>query len=333
MEASRWIGRPAGDAALSVSWVPLAFAGHLVEGSPRALDLLVAGVMFLSFAHQPLTLPFVYGSPWRLAAHRRLFLLTPVVVVLVVSVFSTLDPLLVAVVGGLWNAEHTLMQRYGIMRIYGRRVGDSQARIEKAMVFVWFAVPLGFVVARHDVAHVVNQFGVVSVAGSAAKILSGVSTEATIALPLIVVVALYLAARWCVGEARTGGANPGKWLYVASTAALFAIALVDPIAGLVSFVGSHSIEYLVIVNRSIATEARHPGRLGDVARLRGGRTFFFAAYLVLVSALFVVLYYLVPATLLLVVVLSIGALHFFYDSFIWKLRKPEVAASLVGSPS
>lgn len=311
--------------------MPLALAGYLAEGSPRVLDLLVAGVMFLSFAHQPLTLPFVYGSPWRLASHRRLFLLSPLVVVVVVSVFSTVSPVLVAVVGGLWNAEHTLMQRYGIMRIYGRRVGDSQARIEKVMVFVWFAVPLGFVIARHDVAHVVSQFGVVTVAGSAAKILAGMSTEATIAFPLIVVAAAYLAVRWLMGEARSGGANPGKWLYVASTAALFAVALVDPTAGLVGFVGSHSIEYLVIVNRSIAGEARHPGRLGDLARLPSGRTRFFSVYLVAVSVLFIILYYLVPATLLLVVVLSIGALHFFYDSFIWKLRKPEVAASLVGS--
>ncbi len=331
MTAGRWIGRPAGDAALSLSWLPLAFAGHLAEGTPRVLDVLVAAVMFLSFAHQPLTLPFVYASPWRLASHRRLFLISPVVVVLVVSIFTTLSPLLVVVVGGLWNAEHTLMQRYGIMRIYGRRAGDNQARTEKLMVFMWFAIPLGFVVARHDVASIVTQFGAQTVSGDAARLLSRMSTEATIALPLIVVASVYLAARWVAGEARSSAANPGKWLYVASTGALFAVALVDPVAGLVGFVGSHSIEYLVIVNRSIAGEARHEGPLGDVARRPGGRVRFFAAYAVLVSALFFVLYYLVPSRVLLVVVLSIGALHFFYDSFIWKLRKPEVAASLVGA--
>ncbi|MGC8512670.1 MAG: hypothetical protein ACP5P1_06490 [Acidimicrobiales bacterium] len=332
MEANKWIGRPAGDIALSLSWVPLALAGHFSEGNHRVLGLLVACVMFLSFAHQPLTLPFVYASPWRLSSHRRLFVLSPAVAIVVVSVFATVSPVVVAVVGGMWNAEHTLMQRYGIMRIYGRRLGDSQAKTEKAMVMVWFAVPLLLLIARNDVTSTVNNFGVVTVAGSAVKILAGMSTEATVALPFVALAACYLAARWLVGEVRSGRHNPGKWLYVASTATLFAVALVDPIAGLVGFVGSHSIEYLVIVNRSIAGEARHPGRLGNVARIPGGRTWFFVAYFTLIGISFALLYYVAPSSLLLVVVLSVGALHFFYDSFIWKLRKPEVSASLAGVP-
>lgn len=334
MESSRWIGRPAADVALILAWVPLALAGHFSEGNPRALSLLVACVMFLSFAHQPLTLPFVYASPWRLGSHRRLFLLSPAVVIVAVSVFATAIPVAVAVVGGLWNAEHTLMQRYGIMRIYGRKQGDNQAKTEKLMVFTWFAVPLLYVVARNDIIKTVNNFGVITVTGTAVKILAGMSAEATIALPLVALAACYLAVRWLAGEFRSGRRNPGKWLYVASTAALFAVAMVDPIAGLVGFVGSHSIEYLVIVNRSVAGEARHPGLLGDLARLPHGRIWFFVVYLAAVSAAFALLYYVVPAVVLLVAVLSVGALHFFYDSFIWKLRKPEVSASLsvVASP-
>jgi len=333
VEASTWIGRPAADVALSLCWVPLALAGHLSEGNPRALSLLVACVMFLSFAHQPLTLPFVYASPWRLSSHRRLFLLSPLFFIVVVSVFATVSPLVIAVVGGLWNAEHTLMQRYGIMRIYGRRLGDDQAKTEKMMVFIWFMLPLLFLVARNDATSTINKFGVVTVAGSAVKVLAGMSMEARIALPLVAVAACYLAIRWLAGEVRFGRHNPGKWLYVASTAGLFAVAMIDPIAGLVGFVGSHSIEYLVIVNRSIAGEARHPGRLGDVARLPGGRTWFFVVYFAVIGITFALLYYVVPAFFFLMVALSVGALHFFYDSFIWKLRKPEVSASLTGAPS
>ena len=33
---------------------------------------------------------------------------------------------LVAVIAGLWNAEHTLMQRYGVQRIYGRKLYDIE---------------------------------------------------------------------------------------------------------------------------------------------------------------------------------------------------------------
>jgi hypothetical protein len=110
------------------------------------------------------------------------------------------------------------------------------------------------------------------------------------------------------------------------------VAVVDPVAGLIGFVGSHSLEYFVIVNRSVASEAQHAGTLGRVARLRHGRVSFFAVYLAAASGLFVVLYWWAPSRVLLVTVLTVGALHFFYDSFIWKLRKPAVAASLDATP-
>ena len=49
---------------------------------------------------------------------------------------------LVAVVAGLWNAEHTLMQRYGITRIYGRKAGEDDGRLEKAMLVSWLVLAL-----------------------------------------------------------------------------------------------------------------------------------------------------------------------------------------------
>jgi len=237
------------------------------------------------------------------------------------------------VVGGLWNAEHTLMQRYGLSRIYGRRAGDEQGRVEKAMIVAWFLIPLLSVAARDQLNRVVDRFGQGSVDAGAARILARLSPEAAVALPLVVGAAIWLMGRWLRQERRHGVFNPGKWMYLASTAGLFAVALVDPVAALVGFVGSHSIEYFVVVNRSIASEASCDGALGRVSRRPHGRAGFFVAYLAAATTLFFVLYDLAPARVLLVTVLTIGALHFFYDSFIWKLRKPAVAASLAGSPT
>jgi hypothetical protein len=61
--------------------------------------------MFISFVHQPLTFPLVYASPWRLAAHRRLFIALPAVVVAVILAASAISVTLVAVVGTLWNID------------------------------------------------------------------------------------------------------------------------------------------------------------------------------------------------------------------------------------
>ncbi len=324
-----WIRDPASDAALALLWVPFALGAHLAEGDAPLLRATVAGVMFLSFTHQPLTLPFVYASPWRLASHRRLFLWSPLVALVVVGVFSQVSMVLVAVVGGLWNAEHTLMQRYGITRMYGRQAGDGLGPLEKAMLLTWLVIPVLLVAARGQLPHVVEQFGTGTVTGSAATILARMSAQARIALPILALAAVYLTVRWLRAQRRLGR-NPGKWLYLASTAGLFALAMVDPVAGVIGFVGSHSVEYFYVVKRSIRSEARYDGLLSRVARARRGALCFFVAYLAAASALFVALYWLAPARIVLVTVLTIGAVHFFYDSFIWKLRKPAVAASLVG---
>jgi hypothetical protein len=288
--------------------------------------------MFLSFARQPLTFPLVYASPWRLATHRRLFLWRPVVALGVVVLFSPVNLLLVAVVGAFWNAEHTLMQRYGIARIYGRKAGDDQGRVEKWMFLSWLVIPLLWLAGRGELPSIVARLNTASIDGTAADVLARLSTEARFALPVIAVVAVYLSGRWLVTKCGLeNGLNPGKCLYVASSAALFAFAVVDPIAGVIGFVGSHSIEYFVLVNRSVASETRQDGTLGKIARLRYARLSFFTVYAAAAAGLFYLLYRLTSPRVLLVTVLTIGALHFFYDAFIWKLRRPDVATSLGAS--
>jgi hypothetical protein len=284
--------------------------------------------MFLSFTHQPITIPFVYASPWRLATHRRLFVWCPAVALFVVVLFSQMSMLLVVLLGAIWNAEHTLMQRYGLTRIYGRRAGDDQGRTERLLLIGWFLIPLMWVTSRDQIDGIASKFGAGTVDGGAARVLAHLSVEAAILLPAVVAASAWLTARWFAAERRSGLRNPGKWIYLGSTAGLFALAVVDPLAGLVGFVGSHAVEYFVVVNRSVTSEATHPGALGRVSRLPHGSTLFLLTYLAAATGLFLLLYRLAPTTVLLVTVLTIGALHFFYDSFIWKLRKPAVAASL-----
>jgi hypothetical protein len=331
--SERWIRGARPDAALALSWVPFAFAAHWVEGNSDALGLMIASVMFISFAHQPLTFPLVYGSPWRLATHRRLFVLFPPIAVVVIAVATHLSMTLVALVGALWNVEHILMQRYGITRIYGRKAGDDQGRWERWMLVTWFLVPLLWTTASGGLHGVLDRLSIGSVDSTAAGLLAKMTTAATVALIGVGAAAIYLTWRWAAQERRIADRrNYGKWLYLASSAGLFALALVDPIAAVVGFVGSHSVEYFVIVNRSIGSETRHSGPLARVARLPHGRAVFFVAYGVSITAIFLVLYRMMPASVLLVSVLTIGAVHFFYDAFIWKLRKPNVATAFSVTP-
>jgi hypothetical protein len=324
----RWIRGAVPDAALAFSWIPFAMGAHLLEGRAGSLRMMFAWVMFISFSHQPLTFPLVYASPWRLASHKRLFMWFPAVALAVIAVSTQLSMTLVVVVGGLWNAEHVLMQRYGLTRFYGRKAKDDQGSIERWMLVTWFLVPLLWTTAGGRLGGVVDRMSSGSVDAGAAHVLARMTAEARVGVVLVGAAALYLTVRWVGRERRVVVRNYPKWLYLGSTAALFALAFIDPVAAIVGFVASHSVEYFALVNRSVASEARQVGPLSRVARRRHGNLLFFAFYGLAVVALFVLLYRVVPASVLLVGVLVIGATHFFYDAFIWKLRNPSVTASL-----
>ena len=65
----------------------------------------------------------------------------------------------VALMAGLWNAEHTLMQRYGVMRIYGRKAGDDHGRLEKPMLIVWLVAAISYMGGYVDLQRLVRKLG------------------------------------------------------------------------------------------------------------------------------------------------------------------------------
>ncbi|HEX7442779.1 MAG TPA: hypothetical protein VF320_02770, partial [Acidimicrobiales bacterium] len=143
----RWVHNPAMDVALALAWVPFAVVVHQAESNGAMLRTLISATFLLSFAHQPLTLALVYGDGEQFRQRRALFTWSPLVFAVAIGVVTRFDPLVLAVVAGLWNAEHTLMQRYGITRIYGRKAGQEDGGLEKAMLFSWLVATAVFVAA------------------------------------------------------------------------------------------------------------------------------------------------------------------------------------------
>ena len=113
-----------------------------------------------------------------------------------------------------------------------------------------------------------------------------------------------------------------KRFYTASAAALFLTILVNPVAGFLGYPGSHAIEYFIIVHRSVGPKyasADADGRapVGYAVR-RLGRAGFFAAYIAVVFGALSLLDRYGSPTSYTVVILTLGAMHVFYDGFIWK---------------
>jgi hypothetical protein len=241
---------------------------------------------------------------------------------------------LVAVVAGLWNAEHTLMQRYGLTRIYGRKAGQDDGGLEKAMLVSWLVLAMVWVAADKGTAARVEglPLGRVNVDG-VDRLLSLQPWAAALLVPVVGVV-LALVVAWVRAErarARNEQLNPAKAVYVGSTALLFALILVDPVSGFVGYVGAHAVEYFVIVHHALGSRFSDGsgGVLGRVVRAPRGRARFLGGYIAASVAVVVVEKVWGNPDVYGFTVLFLGGLHVFYDGFVWKLRRPAVARGLV----
>jgi hypothetical protein len=329
---TRWIHSPAIDVALAFCWVPFAVTAHVLEFRPGLLGVFVAGVFLLSFAHQPLTMGLVYADPIQFAARRRLYLVAPIAFAIAIAVGQAVSLTLVALVAGIWNAEHTLMQRYGLTRIYGRKAGDDHGGLEKPMLVSWLVLAAITVAAFFDLDAMLERIHLGGTNTRSVELLGWVAGGAKWLVLPAAAIAAALTVRWCFAERSLGPAsNPAKHLYLAATAGLIASIVIDPIAGLVAYVGAHAVEYFVIVHRSLR------GRVDDapVAKATAspaGRARVYAAYFAGLAVLLALTYPPLGGHGYTFVILFFGALHILYDGFVWKLRRPTVAASL-GVPS
>ena len=317
------------DAALALCWLPFAVAAVAVQHDGHLTATLLSAVLLLSLSHQPITLALVYGDGERFRAHRAVYVLGPAVALGVVALGLHLSLLLVAIAAGLWNAEHTLMQRYGITRMYGRKAGDVNGPLEKPMLFSWLGVAALAAAANPRTPRYLAQVNVGDVNRRGIQFLAHLRPEATVLLVPALATAAVLTTRWVRAE-RRGPANRAKWVYVGATAALVITVCLDPVAGFAAYVGAHTLEYFVIVHGAAGRRAERGegGVVGRVIRSPLG-----AAGFVTVAAVGAV----IPLTILeragtftvaTAAYLTVGALHIFYDGLIWKQRQPAVARDL-----
>ena len=329
---SPWVHGPFADVLLGWCWLPVALIMHNLESSITKTQALMGVIFLISFAHQPLTLGLVYGDPDQRRAHRRFYLIAPFAAVILILIGLSVSLTLVGLTAGLWNAEHTLMQRYGVLRIYGRKAGDDHGPIEKPMLITWLVTALMFLGAYVDLPRFTSKIGFDGTNKRSIDILHSLSRDATIPFWIGAAVSVALAVRWMRAERRRPAsvARRAKWSYAAGTLGLLIAVMIDPVAGIAGYVAAHAIEYFGIVHSSLRRRSSS-GDISPVARVSATRVLRSALYVVYFAAIVG----LVAGTsdiwdgkVYTFAILFFGALHILYDGFVWKLRKPAVAASL-----
>ena len=327
-----WIHGAFSDVALGWCWLPVALLMHSMESSVTRTQNLMAIVFLISFAHQPLTLGLVYGDEDQRNAHKSLYRWAPLGAVVLITIGLSVSLTLVALMAGLWNAEHTLMQRYGLMRIYGRKAGDTNGGLEKPMLVAWLITALLFIGAYVNLPNMITKLGMDETNGRSVNFLHSIGGATKALFWTGMVVSLVLAARWMRAERsrRANAASRAKWIYTLGTLGLVAAVMIDPIAGVAGYVAAHAIEYFAIVHGSLRRRSAigDTSAIGLAASTWRRRSTLYGGYFVAVAAVIYVSLQLWDGQAYAFAILFFGALHILYDGFVWKLRKPSVAASL-----
>jgi hypothetical protein len=343
---------------LGFCWLPFyvwAVFGLGLDGSwaarnadRHALAWATAVALATTYVHRHYTFVLVYGDRDTFRRRARDFVLAPVLVFAVVAacrgVYGALrgDPtwgwlgvgtwqaVLVAV--GVWNVWHTLMQRYGILRIYAGKAGrglQDRAHGRRDLLLLWTSVTF---VAWSTLLLRASTFAGQGNARRTLRLLQPL-LAGTWAWVLLVVLAAAWAAvllHWLRHELRaalTWGERAPRWLFLASTFALLAVFVVHgPIVGYLCFGVAHALEYVAFVHHF--GQQKFAGG-GGVAAALLRRPLATAPLLVggLLLA-FVLLYGSREADVYLVYYLGTSLLHFLFDGWIWKVRRPEVRRPL-----
>ncbi len=321
-----WIRGPVIDAVVAFAWVPVFVLGRSFADTPDRLAELTTAVLLVSFCHQPVTLPLVYGDVRERARHGVLLIAAPVLAVLAVYAGLGISLVLVGVVAAAWNAHHTLRQRYGLVRVYGRKVGQDDGEHEQALLLWWFGLVLLVSLAGHGLLERLASLPVGFLNHQIVDLLGVVQpVAALLALPVAVGAVVTTIRWWRLERARPQ--NRAKHLYLLGAAVAFAVAPFDPVAGFLAFMSAHSIEYVVVVAGTVRRRAVPRSMLDRIVRRPGGPVLFLAGYIAVVLIVVALLRRVLPLQVFLATYLAVGVLHFVYDGMIWRLRRPEVAGT------
>ncbi len=325
---------------IGLPFVAVAFAlvsGHYLPGAA-----LAAIALWVTIPHHFVTWLRVYGSPAEFARFRDRFVLGPLVLVGFVYALIHYAPLTLVLIVTLWDHQHSLMQQYGFSRVYdfkARAGAPSTAKFDLAFNWIFF-VNMLVVSPLFSVIWVrmLHEWRV-PVEATTVEAVHWVSWTVAIVYGLV-----YLGhVAWC---ARRGYAlNPLKYAFMFSSYFLWYFTSFSTAYLLVFAVAHrimHGIQYIVMVYYYNRHKVERTG--GDSALLRhvaGNLKAFLlicAAYAMVFHALteglvrdfgFGIVGFNTNFDLFSYSLLSSFALiHYYYDAFIWKVRKKEVQEGL-----
>jgi len=294
----------------------------------RSFDAAVPLFLFanvITYAHLMAVFPRAYLNPDVFAAHRRRLTIVPVVLLAGMALSPAIFAIAV-IVAFYWDVHHSAMQNFGLARIYHMKAGNDPHTLRGTDLALNWALYVGPIFAGASyVQHVQKLEGLDGTALSALATMPGflIADHAPLAFAAMMVWAgcigfAVLRYRQAIRAGHKLSAHKLAVMGVSGIVSLLAWGFAPPLIAFASINIHHALQYFAIV------WVKEGHRISGAIGIKGAGAL--AALLIATGILGVA--YMWAGTLdirlLMVPFIACSLLHFWYDGFVWSVRRKAV---------
>lgn len=328
-------GCPLASALLVWAWLAGAAALPAAFAQPAVAGLAVA-VAVLTFAHLIAVVPRAYMNREVFDSNRARLVLAPLLLIPALIASPTLL-VCAGVLAIFWDVHHSAMQTFGLARIYDMKAGNPPLALRRTDLRLNWALYVGPIAAGASLAAHVASFGDFGALGWTAltTVPSLVDSHAA-GIRNLAICAWLAIVGWAAFDYRAAIAR-GYCLPVHKAALVGATGLVSiaawgfatPIAAFAIINLFHAVQYFALVwlkegKRIAGGAARLAGLPGGAPPRPAFRWAALALFLALCLAFGIAYQLWRDLAWLAGPFIACSLLHFWYDSFVWSVRKKQV---------
>ncbi len=313
--------------ALAVCTIWMLFASFLPHhDGEQATQLLVLLGGIVTYAHLIAVVPRAYFNKQVFDDHKLKLTIAPVVLIAGLWLSDTL--LIIALVLNIfWDVHHSALQTFGLGRIYDMKAGNDSRqlrRVDLLLNWVLYVGPIAFGASLMAHIHAFDKFGQIgwTMLTQVPAIADGAAGWIRLAAVAAWVAVVGVAA-WEYRRAMKAGyvmpAHKAALLATTSIVSILAWGFAPPLLAFIAINIFHAVQYFALV------WLKEGKRMSEMASARPRIAKQAIPIFLGFCTLFGIGYTLAgPYKGLIVPFVACSLLHFWYDSFVWSVRKKQV---------
>ena len=335
--AAGWIISPFWDSFLFIGAPLVVIAAFLpLRGVMSSEQIAILSLAFFTFGHHFPTFLRAYGDHELFGRFKWRFVLAPPILFATAMWFNSRDLHGLLLFVAAWDIWHVLMQHYGFMRIYDSKAGavaKLTSKLDWGFAISWYITLIATSPHySHNMLSRAYQSGLPLISP---ELVDGVRMTLWAATALISFAYVgYHANLWRMGKPVSFKKLTLMGIFLAATYYLY-VGIEDFLVGFTVWSAFHCIQYYGIVwvfNRN-RVDRRSPVRAFTrfLFRPRWSLAFLYTALIFGYGSINLLPTYLsgeLASRILIALIFTSNALHYYYDSFIWKIREPETREGL-----